>query len=228
MVAFDVDVGNVRFVAVLIVGLVLIGSHLALLCHRCKRIIQRSIQRKGVGRLPVARPVRQASVLNLIVFKGGDFLAVVVIMLRFLHTLDHFFGLDAVAKDIQQVDDLHILVGGIFQSIVHPAVGLTADIDKQVAVGNFDNIISSWLIAVQVNAVVQQHCDFSVVSLVTEDFFDPIVFGEDGGDNAQFVSLIGIVLLSAAGKNADERQKRKQQRSYFFHRDCYLQIMIRA
>ena len=31
-----------------------------------------------------------------------------------------------------------------------------------------------------------------------------------------------------AGKHADCHQKRKQQRSYFFHRVCYLQIMIRT
>ena len=167
VVTLNIDVGNVRFVAVLIVGLVFFGGHFAFLCHRCKRIIQRSVQHKGIGRLPVARPIRQASVLNLVIFKGGDFLAVVMVVICFLHTLDHFFCLDAVAKDIQQVDDFHVLVGGIFQSIVHPAVGLAAHIDEQVTVGDFDNVIGSGLIAVQVNAVIKQHRDFGVIGFVT-------------------------------------------------------------
>ena len=40
---------------------------------------------------------------------------VVVVVFLFLHTLDHFFGFNALAKSFQQVDDLHVLVGGIFQ-----------------------------------------------------------------------------------------------------------------
>ena len=157
MVALDINVGNVRFVAVLIVGLVLVGCHLAFLCHRGKRVIQRSVQRKGIGRLPVARPVGQASVLNLVVFKGGNFLAVVVGMFRFLHTLNGLFCFHGIAQHLQQVDDLHILVGSIFQDALHPAVRLTAHMDEEVAVGNLDDVIRRGLVAVQVNAVVQQH-----------------------------------------------------------------------
>ena len=204
MVAFNVNAGNIRFVAVLIVGLVLVSSHLAFLRHCCKRIIQSSVQRKGIGRLPVARPVRQASVLNLIIFKGGNFLAVVMIVCCFLHTLDHFFVFDVVSQDLQQIDDLHILVGGVFQSVFDPTVGLTTHIDKEVAVGDFENIIGGGLVAVQVNTVVQQHCYFGVISLVTEEFFDPVVFRENSGDNFQFIGCIGICLLSAAGKDAGQ------------------------
>ena len=51
---------------------------------------------------------------------------------------------------------LSVLVGRIFQSVIHPAVGLAADIEKEVAIGNFNNIINGWLIAVQINAAVQQ------------------------------------------------------------------------
>ena len=58
--------------------------------------------------------------------------------------------------------------------------------------------------------------DFCVISLVTKDFPNPVIFRKNGGDNAQFVGFVGIVLLSAASKSADEHQKRKQQRSYFF------------
>ncbi len=120
-------------------------------------------------------------VLMLVLF------ALVMVVLGFLHALDHFFGLDAVAKNLQQIDDLHVLIDGIFQRVLDPAVGLAADIDKEVAVGNFDNIIGSGLIAVQINAVVQKHGDLSVVSLVAEDFPDPVVFRENGGDDFQFL-----------------------------------------
>lgn len=74
--------------------------------------------------MPVARPVGQTSILNLIVFKGGNFLAVVVIMFDFLHALNGLLSLNAVAENIQQIDGLHILVGGFLQRVVHPFVGL--------------------------------------------------------------------------------------------------------
>ena len=78
----------------------------------------------------------------------------------------------------------------------------------------------------QVNPVIQQHRDVSVICLIAKDCFDPVVFRKNRGDNAQLVSCsirIIIVLLCAAGKHADCHHKRKQQRNYFFHRLCYLQ-----
>ena len=78
-------------------------------------------------------------------------------MFRFLHTLNGLFCFHGIAQHLQQVDDLHILVGSIFQDALHPAVRLTAHMDEEVAVGNLDDVIRRGLVAVQVNAVVQQH-----------------------------------------------------------------------
>ena len=157
MVARNVNIGNVRFVAVLIVSLILVGGHLAFLCHRCKGIVQRSVQRKGVGRLPTALPVGQTSVLNLMIFKGGNLLAVVMGVLCFLHPFNDLLRFHGIAQHLQQVDDLHLLVDGVFQDVLHPFIGLAAHIDEEVAVGNLDDVIRRGLIAVQVNTVVQQH-----------------------------------------------------------------------
>ena len=157
VVARNVNIGNVRFVAVLIVSLILVGGHLAFLCHRCKGIVQRSVQRKGVGRLPTALPVGQTSVLNLMIFKGGNLLAVVMGVLCFLHPLNGLLRFHGIAQHLQQVDDLHLLVDGVFQDVLHPFIGLAAHIDEEVAVGNLDDVIRRGLIAVQVNTVVQQH-----------------------------------------------------------------------
>ena len=41
---------------------------------------------------------------------------------------------------------------------------------------------------------------------------------EDGRDDLQFAGFSGILRLSAAGKDAGQHHKRKQQRSYLFHR----------
>ena len=155
-------------------------------------------------------------------------MAVTVVVAVLLHPLNDFFCFYGITQYLQQIDNLHIPVGGISQSILHPFVGLAAYIDKQVAIWDFNNIISGRLIAVQVNAVIQQHCDFCVISLVTKDFPNPVIFRKNGGDNAQFISLIGIILLSAAGKSADKHEKRKQQRSYLFHDYIYLRIIIRT
>ena len=124
----------------MIVGLILIDGHLAFLCHRCKGIVQRSVQRKGVGRLPTARPVGQASVLNLMIFKGGNLLAVVMGVLCFLHPLNGLLRFYGITQHLQQVDDFYILIVGVFQDALHPAVRLTAHMDEEVAVGNLDDV----------------------------------------------------------------------------------------
>ena len=147
----------------------------------------------------------------------GIFAVVVVVL--FLHALDHFFGFNALAKSFQQVDDLHVLVGGIFQSIVHPVIRLAANIDEQVALGDFDNIIRGGLIAVQVSAIIQQHGHFGVIRLVTENFSDPIVFGENRGDDAKsrFIRSRLLILLAAACQQANGHYQRKAQGNYSFH-----------
>ena len=70
-----------------------------------------------------------------------------------LHPLDGFFDFYGITQHIQQVDDLHILIFDIFQGVFHPSIGLAAHVDEQVAVGDLYKVVSSGLIAVQVNAV---------------------------------------------------------------------------
>ena len=154
-----------------------------------------------------------------IVMLIGIFVVMVVVVFLFLHTLDHFFGFNALAKSFQQVDDLHVLVGGIFQSIVHPVIRLAANIDEQVALGDFDNIIRGGLIAVQVSAIIQQHGHFGVIRLVTENFSDPIVFGKNRGDDAQsrFIRSRLLILLAAACQQANGHHQHKAQGNYSFH-----------
>ena len=78
-------------------------------------------------------------------------------MFRFLHTLNGLFCFHGIAQHLQQADDLYILVGGGFQGVLRPAVGLAAHIDEEVAVEDLDDVVRCGLVAVQVNAVVQQH-----------------------------------------------------------------------
>ena len=66
----------------------------------------------------------------------------ILVLVLLLHSLNDFFRFYGITQYLQQIDDLHIPVGGISQGILHPAVGLAAYIDKQVAIRNFNNIIS--------------------------------------------------------------------------------------
>ena len=61
-------------------------------------------------------------------------LCILVLVLRLLHPLNDFFRFYGITQYLQQIDNLHIPVGGISQSILHPFVGLAAYIDKQVAI----------------------------------------------------------------------------------------------
>ena len=179
--------------------------------------VQVAVQQIGVQGLPRTGEIREGAILDVIL-RELFIVAVTVVVTVLLHTLNGLLRFHGITQHLQQVDDLHVLVGGVFQSVFHPAVGLAAHIDKQVAIGYLDNIIGGGLIAVQVNAVIQQHGDLGVLRLVTQDRPDPIVFGEDGRDDLQFAGFSGILRLSAAGKDAGQHHKRKQQRSYLFHR----------
>ena len=105
-------------------------------------------------------------------------------MFFLLHTLNGFFLFYGVAQHFQQVDDLHILVDRIFQGVLHPAVGLAADVDEQIAVCDLHHIVHGGLVAVQVNAIVQQHRDIGIRKFVAENLPYPVVFREDGGNDA--------------------------------------------
>ena len=163
-----------------------------------------------------------------------------VLMVLFfrLHAFHSFFLFYGIPQDLQQVYDLPVLVASAFQSVLHPAVGLAAYIDKQVAVGELDEIVGGGLIAVQVNPLVQQHGDFGAVRLVPQNFTDPVVFREDGGDYADllFRGRLGLgpsrrgcnsrhfSLIRAAGQNSHQHQSREQCGKNILHIDI-LQII---
>ena len=117
------------------------------------------------------------------IFKGGNLLAVVMGVLCLLHPLNGLLRFCGITQHIQQIDDFYILIVGVFQDALHPAVGLAAHIDEQVAVGNLDDVIRRGLVAVQVNAAVQQHGQIGALGLVAENILDPVIFRENGGDN---------------------------------------------
>ena len=112
------------------------------------------------------------------------------------------------------------LLAAFLQDVIHPFIGLAAHIDEQVAVGNLDDVIRCGLVAVQVNTVVQQHGQVGALGLVAENFSDPVVFWENGGDNAQFIGIalarLCVVLFAAAGEQADRHGQRKNQGIIFF------------
>lgn len=121
-----------------------------------------------------------------------------------LHARHGLLGLDGILEHIEQVDDLPVLVRRACQCIIDPAVRLAADIKEQVAVGNLYNIICGRLIAVQVNAVVEQHSNIGIVCLVTENLTDPVVFRENGGNDLQFAAvLFGERRTAAAGQHTE-------------------------
>ena len=84
------------------------------------------------------------------------------------------------------------LLAAFFQSIVHSHPTRRPHIDEQVT-RRFDDIIRGGLIAVQVNAIIQQHGHFGVIRLVTENFSDPIVF------RGKIVVTRNLVSSEAAG-----------------------------
>ena len=74
-------------------------------------------------------------------------------VLCFLHPLNGLLRFCGITQHIQQIDDFYILIVGVFQDALHPAVGLAAHIDEQVAVGNLDDVIRRGLVSVKSNHV---------------------------------------------------------------------------
>ena len=206
-----------RSLVLLQIGVLCGRAVLVLLRPVLAEFVQVAVQQIGVQGLPRTGEIREGAILDVIL-RELFIVAVAVVVTVLLHTLNGLLRFHGITQRLQQIDDLHIPVGGVFQSIFHPAVGLAARIDEQVAIGDLDNIIGGGLVAVQVNAAIQQHGDLGVIRLVAQDRPDPIVFGEDGRDDLQFAGFSGILRLSAAGKDAGQHHKRKQQRSYLFHR----------
>ena len=118
--------------------------------------VQIAVQQKGVQGLPRTGEIREGAILDVILCELF-IVAVTVVVAVLLHPFNDLLRFHGIAQHLQQVDDLHLLVDGVFQDVLHPFIGLAAHIDEEVAIGNLDDVIRRGLIAVQVNTVVQQH-----------------------------------------------------------------------
>ena len=102
-----------------------------------------------------------------------------------LHTGHCFLCLNSIFQHIKQIDNFHIFVGGFFQGIFHPAIRFAANIEEQVTVRDFNNIICGGLIAVQINAIAQKHGNFGMIGLIAENFAHPVILRENSRDDLQ-------------------------------------------
>ena len=79
------------------------------------------------------------------------------------------------------------------------------------------HVIGGGLVAVQIYAVVQKQGQLRPVSLLAEDLADPVVFGENGGHNAELVRLRRAIRRSSAGtarQQADQQQINQVRQKY--------------
>ena len=140
---------------------------------------QVAVQQIGVQRLPRTGEIREGAILDVIL-RELFIVAVTVVVTVLLHTLNGLLRFHGVAQDLQQIDDLHIPIGSVFQSIFHPAVGLAAHIDEEVAVGDLDDVIRRGLVAVQVGSALYQQRYLHALS-IANDLAHPVVFRKNGG-----------------------------------------------
>jgi len=209
-----------RSLILLPIGVLCGRAVLVLLRPVLAEFVQIAVQQKGVQGLPRTGEIREGAILDVILCELF-IVAVTVVVTVLLHPFNGLLRFYGISQHFQQVDDLSLLIVGVFQDALHPAIGLAAHVDEEVAVGNLDDVIRRGLVAVQVNAAAQQHGDLGIIRLVAENFLDPVVLRENGGDNAQFVgialALLCGILFAAAGKQADRHGQHKKQGNHFLH-----------
>ena len=79
---------------------------------------------------------------------------VVVVLILFLHTFHYFFRLYIFTEGFKKIYHLHLIVFALFKRIINPAIRLTAYIYKEVTVCNLCNVLSSRLVAMEVNTLI--------------------------------------------------------------------------
>ena len=94
----------------------------------------------------------------LIVLDFFLFLAVLsflsMLFFLWLHAFLNLFFLSLIAHYVHEVDNLKFLILSFLKNIFNPFVGLAANIDENISLGNLCDISSRWLVAVKVNALV--------------------------------------------------------------------------
>ena len=202
-----------------------------LLAHRL-RISQRQPNVfVGLGFMVVIMVIRVAvflvRIVRMIVVMVMLF-AFLVVVLGLLHAFDHFLKLYAVAQRVNEVDDLALRVGRARQRTLDPAVRLAADVDKQIALGDLDEIIRCGLVAVQIDTVVEQHGDLRPLALVAQNLACPVVLGENGRNDLELIALCGRLLARAASGEHARRDKQNHSGSNdFFHTSKTSKIMVK-
>ena len=78
--------------------------------------VQVAVQQIGVQGLPRTGEIREGAILDVIL-RELFIVAVTVTVVVLLHTLNGLLRFHGITQYLQQIDDLHILVGGVFQSI---------------------------------------------------------------------------------------------------------------
>ena len=161
------------------------------------------------------------------------------------HAFYDFLLFDGIVQHIQKINYLHVFIGCFLESVRHPAVGLAAYINKQIAGGNFQNVLCGGLVAVQIDTVVQKHGEVGVSRIVSENLPHPVIFRENSGHDVEMFFGNGlcigcyhgrrsfgkvfpgrwgrracgsIIRRAAAGNKARKGQKGSQNKHTFFHR----------
>ena len=148
------------------------------------------------------------------------FFLFVVVMLALLHPLNCFFYFHAFSQNFHQVHGHQISVGSTGQGVLHPGIRFAACVEKQVAVRDGNHIVGGRLEAVEIHPIVQEHRQLHVVSLIPQDFPNPVVLWENGGDNPQlFAAAVRDGRSAAAGQEPYSQGKGKQNGNCFFHMD---------
>ena len=152
-----------------------------------------------------------------------DLFAGILLFCFFLHAFYDLFLFDAVAQDFHQINGNQVGIVGRRQNVIDPLIGFAAHIDKQVAVGHSYNIVRSGLVIVQVNASIQEHGHICFFQSVSQDLADPVVFREDGGDDAErfFLGLLfrcgSRLSTAAAGEKSQNQGQSYKQGNKLFH-----------
>ena len=182
-------------------------------------------------RVDLAKRLGDDGAEGLRVFKGKPDMLVILRPLFFpffpffllflgLHALDELLLLHGVAHDVQEVDDHHVGVRGLGQGIRDPFVGFAANIYEQIARRNADDVVHRGLVAVEVDAAVEQHRELRMVCLISQNLSCPVVKGEDRRHDPQRPVVRGHRrggAAAAAGQKCHGQCRRDSQSKYFFH-----------
>ena len=156
---------------------------------------------------------------------AGAFVFVMMLARAFMivigfHAFDDFLFLRRISERIEEFQHDAVFIFDLFARVVHPPFGFAADINEKITFGNLCDIGNRRLIAVQIDTVVEQQCEIDFRRAVFRYFADPIVYGENIGND--FYRTVRRIFFSGRGNSApcNERCKnqcRRNLNNIFFH-----------